>query len=84
MASIANDPCGDLNPTPTWEISVLATQQLAELAISGGVKDFIYASSGSVYGLSDSEKVTEKEKIGSSFFYNKTKMCAGKNSTKLF
>ena len=76
LASIANDPCGDLNPTPTWEISVLATQQLAELAISGGVKDFIYASSGSVYGLSDSEKVTEKEKLVPLSIYNKTKMCA--------
>ena len=76
LASIANDPCGDLNPTPTWEISVLATQQLAELATSGGVKDFIYASSGSVYGLSDSEKVTEKEKLVPLSIYNKTKMCA--------
>ena len=76
MASIANDPCGELNPTPTWEISVLATQQLAELAIAGGVRDFIYASSGSVYGLSESEKVTEEEKLIPISIYNKTKMCA--------
>ena len=76
LASIANDPCGELNPTPTWEISVLATQQLAELAIAGGVRDFIYASSGSVYGLSESEKVTEEEKLIPISIYNKTKMCA--------
>ena len=25
LASIANDPCGDLNPKLTWEVSTLAT-----------------------------------------------------------
>ena len=76
LASIANDPCGDLNPAPTWEISVLATQQLAEIAVSCGVKDFIYASSGSVYGLNEAEKVTENESLVPISIYNKTKLCA--------
>jgi nucleoside-diphosphate-sugar epimerase len=76
LASIANDPCGDLNPALTWEISVLATQQLAEIAVSCGVKDFIYASSGSVYGLSHAENVTENEILVPISTYNKTKMCA--------
>ena len=76
LASIANDPCGDLNPASTWEISVLATQQLAEISISCGVKDFIYASSGSVYGLNEAEKVSENEVLVPISTYNKTKMCA--------
>ena len=48
LASVANDPCGDLDPKLTWEISALATMQLADKAAKNNVKQFIYASSGSV------------------------------------
>ena len=30
LASIVNDPCGDLNPKLTWETSCLATMQRSE------------------------------------------------------
>ena len=32
LSSVANDPCGDLDPKLTWEISCLATMQLADRA----------------------------------------------------
>ena len=32
LSSIANDPCGDLDPKLTWEVSALATMQLADKA----------------------------------------------------
>lgn len=76
LASIANDPCGDLNPKLTWEVSALATMQLADLAKRHGVKRFIYASSGSVYGLKDEEHVTENLSLEPISEYNKTKMVA--------
>ena len=38
LSSIANDPCGDLNPKLTWEVSALATMQLADKAKRQGVK----------------------------------------------
>ncbi len=76
LASIANDPCGDLNPKLTWEVSVLATMQLAEKALRAGVKHFIYASSGSVYGISEEPNVTEDLPLLPLSEYNKTKMCA--------
>ena len=76
LASIANDPSGDLDPTQTWEISVLATKQLAEKAAAAKIENFIYASSGSVYGLSDAQRVTENEELVPISTYNKTKMCA--------
>ncbi len=44
LASVANDPCGDLNPKLTWEVSALATMQLADAAKRNKVKQFIYAS----------------------------------------
>ena len=76
LASIANDPCGDLNPKLTWEVSALATMQLADKAKRSGVKRFIYASSGSVYGVKDEEQVTEDLELEPISEYNKTKMVA--------
>jgi nucleoside-diphosphate-sugar epimerase len=76
LASIANDPCGDLNPKLTWEVSALATMQLADKAKRLGVKRFIYASSGSVYGVKDEENVTEDLELDPISEYNKTKMVA--------
>lgn len=76
FSSIANDPCGDLNPQLTWEVSALATMQLADRAKRVGVKRFIYASSGSVYGIKEEEQVTEDLELKPLSEYNKTKMVA--------
>lgn len=76
LSSIANDPCGDLDPKLTWEVSALATMQLADKAVRKGVKRFIYASSGSVYGIKDEEQVTEDLELKPISEYNKTKMVA--------
>lgn len=74
LASVANDPTGDLNPKLTWETSCLATMTLADKAVRNGVKQFIYASSGSVYGVQDSPDVTEELELLPLSEYNKTKM----------
>lgn len=76
LSSIANDPAGDLNPKLTWEVSCLATMQLADAAKRRGVKRFIYASSGSVYGIKEEKNVTEDLDLLPISEYNKTKMCA--------
>jgi len=74
LSSVANDPCSDLNPLLTWEISCLATMRLADKAARQGVKHFIYASSGSVYGLKEEPNVTEDLELVPLSEYNKTKM----------
>lgn len=74
LSSIANDPCGDLNPKLTWEVSALATMQLADRATRLGIRRFIYASSGSVYGLKQEPQVTEDLELEPISEYNKTKM----------
>lgn len=74
LSSIANDPCGDLNPKLTWEVSALATMQLADMAKRMGIKRFIYASSGSVYGVKEEAQVTEELELKPISEYNKTKM----------
>jgi len=74
LSSVANDPCSDLDPLLTWEISCLATMRLADQAVRQGVPHFIYASSGSVYGLKDEDQVTEDLELIPLSEYNKTKM----------
>jgi len=74
LSSVANDPCSDLDPLLTWEISCLATMRLADRAARHGVPHFIYASSGSVYGLKDEPQVTEDLELVPLSEYNKTKM----------
>lgn len=76
LSSVANDPCGDLEPKLTWEVSCLATMQLADKAVRQGMKRFIYASSGSVYGVKEEEQVTEDLTLKPISEYNKTKMVA--------
>jgi nucleoside-diphosphate-sugar epimerase len=74
LANISNDPTGDLNPKLTWEVNVLASMHLAVKSIEYGVKQFIYASSGSVYGIKDEPEVTEDLCLLPISDYNKTKM----------
>tara|TARA_Y100000589_G_C27133667_1_gene621617 strand:- start:352 stop:1299 length:948 start_codon:yes stop_codon:yes gene_type:complete len=76
LANIANDPAVDLNPNLSWEVNVLASQQLADKAVRNNVNQFIFASSGSVYGVKKEDKVTEELPLVPISVYNKTKMVA--------
>ena len=76
LANIANDPGVEMNPTLSWEVNVLATQQLADRAVRASVRQFIFASSGSVYGVQDDPQVTEDLELVPISAYNKTKMVA--------
>ena len=74
LANIANDPGVELDQVLSWEVNVLASKLLIEKSISGGVEKFIYASSGSVYGIKEEEEVTEDLDLVPLSVYNKTKM----------
>tara|TARA_Y100001958_G_C21235159_1_gene561424 strand:- start:1664 stop:2617 length:954 start_codon:yes stop_codon:yes gene_type:complete len=74
LASIANDPMTDLNPSLSWETSALGSYILMEHLIKNKVKKIIYASSGSVYGIKKEKKVTEKLSLKPISTYNKVKM----------
>ena len=74
LANIANDPSVELDQTLSWEVNVLAAKNLIEKSIQAGVKKFIYASSGSVYGVKSETKVTEDLDLVPISAYNKTKM----------
>ena len=53
-----------------------SVQQIADRAIRAGVKQFLFASSGSVYGVKEEPKVTEDLTLVPISVYNKTKMVA--------
>jgi nucleoside-diphosphate-sugar epimerase len=74
LANIANDPAVELNPVLSWEVNVLASMKLINQSIKHDVKKFIYASSGSVYGIKKEKKVTENLELIPVSIYNKTKM----------
>ena len=53
LASISNDPSGELNPYLTYKINGETRGKTANLAKKSGVKGYILASSCSVYGFND-------------------------------
>lgn len=74
LASIANDDMALINPELSWQTSSLGTYTLLNHCIKNNVKRFIYASSGSVYGIKNEKKVTENLSLKPISTYNKVKM----------
>lgn len=59
LACISNDPSFELDADLGRSINYEAFFDLVEISKTAGVKRFIYASSSSVYGIKDTENVTE-------------------------
>lgn len=59
LASFSNDPSGDLDPGLTTAVNCEARVALATLAKKCGVRNYVLASSCSVYGHGESERLTE-------------------------
>lgn len=76
LANVANDPSADLDPRLTWEVNALGTMQLADHCVRAGVRQFLYASSGSVYGIKSEARVTEDLSLTPISDYNRSKMVA--------
>jgi nucleoside-diphosphate-sugar epimerase len=77
LANVANDPSVELNPVLSWEVNVLHTNMFLNLCKkSSTLKSFMYASSGSVYGVKEEARVTEELDLVPISAYNKTKMSA--------
>lgn len=76
LANIANDPGVELNQALAWEVNCLALHKILEFSSKNKIKQFIYASSGSVYGVKKEKQVTENLSLVPISTYNKTKMIA--------
>ena len=76
LACISNDPSFELNPALGKSINFDSFVALVESAVGNGVKNFIYASSSSVYGIKDEPEVTEDLSLEPLTDYSKYKaMC---------
>ena len=76
LACISNDPSFALNENLCKAINFDCFEDLVRISKKQKVKKFIYASSSSVYGFSDSDNVTEEHPLVPLTLYNKFKgMC---------
>ncbi|MBK9146169.1 MAG: NAD-dependent epimerase/dehydratase [Candidatus Melainabacteria bacterium] len=73
LACISNDPCFELNPELSKSINFDCFEPLVSISKSSGVKRFIYASTSSVYGVSDAPEVDEEHPLLPITDYNKYK-----------
>src|ERR1700722_2871598 len=76
LACISNDASFELDDKLSTSINLDAFEPMVLAAKNAGVKRFIYASSSSVYGVSDKPDVTEDHPLIPLTLYNKYKgMC---------
>ena len=76
LACISNDPSCDLNPQLARTINFDCFEPMVKIAKAAGVRKFIFASSSSVYGVSDQKNVTEDHPLLPITDYNRFKgMC---------
>ncbi len=76
LACISNDASFELDEKLSETINYDAFEPMVVAAKNAGVKRFVYASSSSVYGVSDSPDVTEDHPLVPLTLYNKFKgMC---------
>lgn len=61
LAGLSNDPLGALNESLTDAINLDGTLRLLEIARKSGVSRFVYASSQSMYGVSDTDAELDED-----------------------
>lgn len=73
LACVSNDSSFELDEKLSTTINMDAFEPMVKAAKAAGVKRFIYASSSSVYGVSDAPDVTEDHPLVPLTLYNKYK-----------
>lgn len=74
LACISNDPSFELNPMLGKSINFDPFESLIKVCIKKNIKRFVYASSSSVYGLSESHNVNEEHPMKPLTDYSKFKV----------
>lgn len=77
LAGLSNDPLGEIDPQMTDEINYRATTRIAQVCKAKGIEKFIFASSCSIYGITDSgTPINENGKLSPITAYAKAKVNA--------
>jgi len=61
LAGLSNDPLGEFSPTLTEDINHSGTVRFAEMAKQAGISRFVYASSQSMYGVSNTTSELDED-----------------------
>jgi nucleoside-diphosphate-sugar epimerase len=74
LAAISNDPMGQQFEAATDSINRAASLRLARLASDAGVRNFVFASSCSVYGFAEGKARTEDDPVNPLTAYARSKL----------
>lgn len=61
LAALSNDPLGEFNPELTFDINYGSTIKLAKLAKELEIERFVYSSSQSMYGISETDEELDED-----------------------
>lgn len=74
LAAISNDPIGNKYEGPTLDINYKAAVEIAKKAKKQGVKNYVFASSCSVYGAAEDAPRNESSQVNPLTAYAKSKV----------
>lgn len=74
LAGIVGDPASKIDPIISTEINYLSTKLVVDAALYFNIKQFIFASTCSVYGVSNNDFLNEKSKVNPVSIYAETKL----------
>lgn len=83
LAAISNDPMGKQFEAVTFDINQGTTVSIAKMAADAGVKNFVFASSCSVYGIAEGSPRKESDELNPITAYAKSKIGAERELMKL-
>ena len=74
LAGIVGDPASKIDPILSTEINYLSTKLVVDSALYFNIKQFVFASTCSVYGASNNDILNEKSKVNPVSIYADTKL----------
>ena len=83
LAAISNDPMGNRFEVPTMDINQGSSVQIAKAASAAGVKNYVFASSCSVYGIALGGPRKESDDLNPITAYAKSKIGAERELSEL-
>ena len=83
LAAVSNDPMGNQFEAVTFDINQSATVAIAKAAAQAGVKNFVFASSCSIYGVSEGRPRKETDTLNPITAYAKSKIGAERELLKI-
>ena len=83
LAAVSNDPMGKTFEQVTDEINCQSSIRLAEMAKAAGVKNYVFASSCSVYGFAEGGPRKEDDELNPLTAYARSKIATEKGTEPL-